>query len=644
MMLAVVVLGLSALLFALEILEGQPILESFLIAVALAVSAVPEGLPAVVTVALALGVRTMSARNAIVRRLSSVETLGSTTVICSDKTGTLTKDEMTVTRAFVNGECCLDISGTGYEPNGKFSRDGTSVDPETQSGLSLLLKIGCLCNHASLGNRGRWSVIGDPTEGALLALAGKAGIWREDLLKEHPLVAEIPFDSARKRMTTIHQVDDRRVAYVKGAPELVLDLSSLVCEARQAHDLTQDGRDTILQAVKDMATDALRVLALAYRELPPGTEFSSEQVEKDLVFVGLVGMIDPPKAGVKEAIAKTKKAGIRPVMITGDHELTAKAIAEQIGLLEKGQRVITGADLDQMSQEELDTQVGEMTVFARTSPEHKVSILEALQKRGHVVAMTGDGVNDAPAVKGADIGISMGIKGTDVTREASDMILADDNFATIVNAVEEGRGIYDNIRKFIRLLLSTNLDEIMLVAATTLLGLPLPILPIQVLWLNVVSDGLPALALSFDPYDEDIMERKPRPPNEGIFHGMLLFVLAAALVAFLAQVVLIFYWRNTGFVSLARLRTIVFTSTVMFELFFVFNCRSEKHSVFRTNILENKRLVLAVVTSFLLQLVVVYVPFLQAVFRTVALGPSDWLIVMAIAASGLLIFPEILMR
>jgi Ca2+-transporting ATPase len=644
MMLGVLVLGISAILFALEILEGQPILESFLIAVALAVSAVPEGLPAVVTVALALGVRKMSARNAIIRRLSSVETLGSTTVICSDKTGTLTRDEMTVTRVFVNGECCLDISGTGYEPNGKFSKNGDHVEPQQQDDLSLLLRIGCLCNHASLGNKGQWSVVGDPTEGALLTLAGKAGIWREDLLQENPLIAEIPFDSTRKRMTTIHAVDGKRVAYVKGAPEIVLALSSAIHNDGQATELEQHGRSQILKSVQDMAADALRVLALAYRELPAGIEFSSEEVEKDLVFVGLVGMIDPPKEGVEEAITKTKKAGIRAVMITGDHELTAQAIAREIGMLGEGGRVVTGAQLDQMSQEELDRQVEGITVFSRTSPEHKVRILAALQKKGHVVAMTGDGVNDAPAIKGADIGISMGIKGTDVTREASDMILADDNFATIVNAVEEGRGIYDNIRKFIRLLLSTNLDEILLVAVTTLLRLPLPILPIQVLWVNVVSDGLPALALSFDPYEKDIMQRKPRDPNEGIFHGMLLFVLVAALVDFLAEMILVIYWRNTAFVSLERLRTIIFTSTVMFELFFVFNCRSEKHSVFRNSPLGNRQLVLAVILSLMLQLAVVYVPFLQPLFKTVPLNASDWLIILAIATSGLLILPEVLMR
>jgi len=648
-MLGVLVLLICAILFAIEIFAGQPILESFMMAVALAVSAVPEGLPAVVTVALALGVRKMSGRNAIVRRLASVETLGCTTVICSDKTGTLTKDEMTVKKIFVSDRF-FEITGAGYEPKGEFFKAGNSIDPEKERGLPLLLEIGCLCNHASLGKREGWSIVGDPTEGALLTLAAKAGIWRDELLKEHPIITEIPFDSLRKRMTTVHELDGKRVAYVKGAPEILLELSSSVYKDGEVRRLSEDEKERTRLTVKDMAADALRVLAFAYREIPSGIELSSEKIERDLILVGIVGMIDPPRGEVKEAIAKCKKAGIRAVMITGDHALTAQAIAEDIGMLaerssasENG-RVVTGVELDRMSDEELGREVESIVVYARTSPEHKVRVLEALKKRGHIVAMTGDGVNDAPAVKGADIGISMGIKGTDVTREASDMILADDNFATIVKAVEEGRGIYDNIRKFVRLLLSTNLDEILLIAGTTLLRLPLPMLPIQILWVNVVSDGLPALALSFDPYEKDIMERKPRSPKEGIFHGMLLFVLAAAMVDFLMEMLLFIYWRNTNFVSLARIRTMIFTSTVLFELFFVFNCRSEKRSVFRINIFQNKKLVLAVALSFMLQLAVIYLPFFQPLFRTVPLNTRDWLIILAMSSSGLLILPEIFMR
>ena len=637
------VLLVCTVLFAIQILKGQQLLESFIMAVALAVSAVPEGLPAVVTVALALGVRNMSAKNAIVRRLASVETLGSTTVICTDKTGTLTRDEMTVKQVF---SCCrsYEVTGAGYEPRGEFFEQGGRVEPGEDDDLSLLLRIGALCNHASLTEGSQWSVVGDPTEGALLALAAKAGMHRDALLEEYPLVDEIPFDSARKRMTTIHEHEGRLLANVKGAPETVLQLSSHLCRDSGVEELTGEERVRILELVKRMAADGLRVLGLAHRVLPQLGSHDGDEVERDLVFVGVAGMLDPPRPEVAEALAKTRRAGIRTVMITGDHALTARAIAERIGLLTGDGSVITGPELDRMTDEMLGEQVEDIVVCARSSPEHKVRILGALKRRGHVVAMTGDGVNDAPALKQADIGVSMGISGTEVTKQAADMVLADDNFATIVSAIEEGRGIYDNIRKFVRLLLSTNLDEILLIATATLLRLPLPMLPIQILWVNLVSDGLPALALSFDAYDEDIMERKPRSPKEGIFHGLLLFIVAAAVVDFLAETVLLLYWWQTGFLSLERLRTIIFTSTILFEMFFVFNCRSESHSVFRSNILQNKMLLLAVVLSFALQLMVVYVPFLQRIFETEPLNGWDWLIVLAIASTGLLILPELFIR
>lgn len=643
LILGVLVIAIAVALFAIQTLSGAPVLDSFMIAVALAVSAVPEGLVAVVTVALALGVRKMSRNNAIVRRLASVETLGATTVICTDKTGTLTNDEMTVKTAFVNGRL-IEVTGAGYQPDGQFFFDGTAIDPQKDNALSTLLRVGCLCNHASLRKNASWDIVGDPTEGALLTLAAKAGMWRKDLLEKYPLVSEVPFDSGRKRMSTIHNVDGNQVAYVKGAPEILLGLCSSVHRDGQSMPITRKDKEAVLGAVENMAASAMRVLAFAYREIPPGTAPTPEEIERDLTYAGLVGMIDPPRPEVNEAIAKCRRAGIRPVMITGDHELTAQAIAEDIGMLDNSSRVLTGAELDRMSQDELTAQVEKVTIYARTSPEHKVRVLEALKRCGHIVAMTGDGVNDAPAIKGADIGIAMGIKGTDVTREASDMVLADDHFATIVKAVEEGRAIYDNIRKFIRLLLSTNLDEMLLVATATLLRLPLPILPIQVLWINVISDGLPALALSVDPPDKDIMQRRPRNPKEGIFHGMLWFILAAALLDYLLETLLLIYWKNTQFVSLARLRTIIFTSTVVFELFFVFNCRSEKRSVFRHDLFSNKPLLLASAFSLLLQLAVIYVPFLQPLFETVPLTASDWLLIVGMGASGLLILPEVFMK
>jgi len=642
--LGLLVIAIAVLLFIVQTLSGEPLLESFMISVALAVSAIPEGLTAVVTVALALGVRRMSRNNAIVRRLASVETLGSTTVICTDKTGTLTKDEMTVKTVFADGRL-IEVTGTGYAPEGQFVLDGHAVKPQEDSALALLLRIGCLCNHASLHKNGSWDIVGDPTEGALLTLAGKAGLWSADLLQKYPLVSEVPFDSGRKRMSTIHDIDGQWVAYVKGAPEILLDCCSSVHRDGQLAPITAEDKENALRSVKEMAAGAMRVLALAYREVPAQIEPVPEQVEKDLIYVGLIGMIDPPRPEVREAIAQCRTAGIRPVIITGDHELTAQAIARDIGMLDGTGEILTGADLDRMSKEELAAAAEHVTVYARTSPEHKAQVLEALKSGGHVVvAMTGDGVNDAPAIKAADIGIAMGIKGTDVTRQAADMVLADDNFATIVKAIEEGRAIYDNIRKFIRLLLSTNLDEMLLVATATLLKLPLPMLPIQVLWVNVISDGLPALALSVDPREKDIMQRKPRSTKEGIFHGMLLFILAAAIVDYLVETLLLVYWGNTQFISLERLRTIIFTSTVVFELFFVFNCRSEKRSIFRNNPLSNKSLVLATAISLLLQLAVIYVPFLQTLFKTVPLTASDWLLVLAMGASGLLILPEVFMR
>jgi Ca2+-transporting ATPase len=643
MMLGGLALLVCAVLFAIQVFGGHPILESFMMAVALAVSAVPEGLPAVVTVTLALGVRKMSSRNAIVRRLASVETLGSTTVICTDKTGTLTKDEMTVKRIYA-GDRFYETTGTGYEPRGEFLENGRPIDPHEQDHLALLLRIGTLCSYASLQKGSGWSVVGDPTEGALLTLAAKGAIWKGELSEEYPLVGEIPFDSARKRMTTVHEHAGQRLAYVKGAPEVLLQLSRFLHRDGSIQELCRADRENVLSIVRDMAAGGLRVLAFAYREVPPETNTSPEQMERDLTFVGVVGMMDPPREEVREAIATCRSAGIRTVMITGDHGLTARAIAQDIGLLGDEGRVITGPELDKISDEELEREVEDIVVCARSSPEHKVRMLEALKKRGHVVAMTGDGVNDAPALKQADIGISMGITGTEVTKQAADMVLADDNFATIVRAIEEGRGIYDNIRKFVRLLLSTNLDEILLIATATLLRLPLPMLPIQILWVNIVSDGLPALALSFDPHDEDIMERRPRSPREGIFHGMLLFILAAAVIDFVAETLLLLYWRNTGFVTVDRIRTMILTSTILFELFFVFNCRSETHSVFRSNPLQNRLLLLAVILSLILQLMVIYLPFLQVMFKTVPLNARDWLIILAISASGLLVLPEVFMR
>jgi Ca2+-transporting ATPase len=460
-------------------------------------------------------------------------------------------------------------------------------------------------------------------------------------LREHPLIAEIPFDALRKRMTTIHEVNGKTIAYVKGAPEVVLELCNRIYKGEKVKRLDPKGKEQILSTVKQFAAEALRVLAFAYREVT-STKFTSKEVEKNLIFVGLVGMIDPPREEVKEAIRVCKKAGIKAVMITGDHKLTAEAIAKQIGMLESG-KVLTGTELDRMSDKDLEEVVEEVAVYARTSPHHKVRILEALKHKGHVVAMTGDGVNDAPAVKKADIGIAMGIKGTDVTKEASDMVLADDNFATIVNAVKEGRGIYDNIRKFVRFLLCVNFDEILLVTASVLARLPLPLLPIQILWINIVTDGPPALALGVDPYDPRIMERKPRHPKEGILHGMLSFVVVAGLFAFLTGLA-VFLGGLWLIGDLDRVRSMVFTQTVMFELFFIFNCRSEEHSVFKIGVTGNRRLLLAIATSVCLQAAVLYIPFLQFYFGTVPLTFQEWTFILLLSTAGLFVLPEVFMR
>jgi Ca2+-transporting ATPase len=465
-------------------------------------------------------------------------------------------------------------------------------------------------------------------------LASKAG-----LAKEKKPEFEIPFSSERKLMTTVYKEEEYFV-YTKGAPEKVLSLCSRLQENGKARKLTEEDRKKISSKIEEMAKEGLRVLALAYKKMK---KFEESKAEKDLIFLGLVGIIDPPRKEVKEAIEKCKQAGIKPVMVTGDHKLTATAIAKEIGLMEEGEEVLTGEEIGSMGEEELEERIEKISVYARVAPEQKLRIVKAFKKKGHVVAVTGDGINDAPALKRADIGVAMGIKGTDVAKEASDMVLLDDNFATIVNAVEEGRGIYDNIRKFVRFLLGVNFAEIALITVSILLGLPLPLLPLQILWINLVTDGLPALALSADPYEKDLMKRKPRNPKHDILHGMLLFILIATLVNLLAEM-LIFIWGLSSGYSLEKVRTMVFSTAVFFELFFVLNCRSENKSVFKKGISDNKKLLLALLASFILQLLAIYSPPFQKVFKTVALEFRELLIILAISASSLFVLPEIFMN
>lgn len=633
------VLLICLFVFILGYLEDLNIVDDFFTAVALAVSAVPEGLPAVVTVALALGVNKMAKRNALVRKLSAVETLGCTTVICADKTGTMTVNEMCVKKIWCSGKV-YEVSGTGFEPKGEFLLGGNKIDVSKNKDLMLLIKAGVYCNHTTLElKEGKWHVVGDPTEGSLVVLASKAGLAR----KEEP-VFEIPFSSERKLMTTVYKEGEEFVVFTKGAPEKVLKISSFLLKDGKKEKLSEEKKAKINLEMEEMAKQGFRVLALAYKKIKKVEE---KNLEKNLTFLGFVGMIDPPRPEVKKAIEICKEAGIKVVMVTGDHKLTALAIAREIGLTED-QEVLTGEELDKMSDEELEEKIEKISIYARVSPQHKSRIVKVLKKKGHVVAVTGDGINDAPALKKADIGVAMGIKGTDVAKEASDMILLDDNFATIVNAVEEGRGIYDNIRKFVRFLLCINFDEIALITAAILLStlipnLPLPLLPLQILWINLVTDGLPALALSADPYEEGLMKKKPRNPKQGILHGMLLFILTASLVNFISTFTIFIWSFNSGY-SQKEIRTMVFCTAVFFELFFVFNCRSENKSVFKKGFLDNKKLLVAVLISFFLQLMVVYLPFFQQVFETSPIGMKEMFLVLAMSSLAFLVLPEIFMN
>jgi len=646
--LGIIIIAVCAIIFALELYEifvlktaahGEAlrnIINAFETSVALAVSAVPEGLPAVVTVSLALGARELAKRNAIIRKLSSAETLGATTVICSDKTGTLTKGEMTVRKIYLNDEI-IDVTGVGYEPKGEFLVDSKPIDPKENNGLHLLLRAGMLCTNASFDGK---NVIGDTTEGALIVAAAKAGLTKKDLEASYPRIREVPFTSERKRMTTVHKTPEGKlVAYVKGAPEIILERSTHVFKNGQVKKLTAKEKQSILQINEKMASDALRVLGIAYKELPHANpqSITDEEVETDLVFLGLTGMIDPPREEAKIANQKCREAGIKTVMITGDHKLTATAIAKELGMLQSD-IVLTGAELDNMSDEEFEKIVENVSVYARVSPEHKLKIVRALKKKGHIVAMTGDGVNDAPALKQADIGVAMGITGTDVTREAADMVLADDNFATIVNAVEGGRTIYDNIRKFSFFLLRCNFDELALIGTFALLGLELPLTAGMILWLNLVTDGGPALALTMDPPEEDVMKRPPRNPNEGILHGRF----ASIIVTFIAQFTLtggIFYWQRYILGEpLEYARTMAFMRATLQELFVVWNCRSERRNAFRVGFLSNKFLLVSVIASAAITLCLPYI----GLFATVPItDPYDWAVVIVASLSGLLILPEV---
>jgi Ca2+-transporting ATPase len=652
-----VVVAASALIFALELIRfdsgsfQSAMTGSLITAVSLAISAVPEGIPAITAVTLALGARALMKRNAIIRKLSSTETLGSVTVICSDKTGTLTKGEMTVRRIYVDGRF-VEVSGTGYEPEGSFDW-AEPPDPEDEGSLDLILRIGALCNNAKIefdSEKKTWKVLGDPTEGALIVAAKKRGLDKGKLDSESSRVREVPFSSERKTMTTALRLPTGEyVAYTKGAPEVVLARSSHSYRKGEAKALTDAEREELLAVNERMASDALRVLGMAYRKLKPEFEQFPEQIDEELVFVGFQGMIDPPRPEAVEAYRQCERAGIKVVMITGDHKHTAAAVAKEIGILKEGDFVLTGSQLEAMSDMDFSSIVESVSVYARVSPGHKQRIVKALKGKGHVVAMTGDGVNDAPAIKQADIGIAMGITGTDVTKEASHMVLADDNFASIVGAVEQGRAIFDNIRKYTRFLIACNFDELALLAGFALSGLPMPMLPSMILWINLATDGGPAVALSMDPPEGDVMARPPRNPRAGILSGMISFVLVSFVMQILGSVT-VFALETWPYLGaglpipddvLTRARTAVFIQSILYELFIVWNCRSESHGVWRMSPMKNVYLVITTLMAFFGTVALLYVPIFQSAFHVVPLAPTDWLIISLAASPGLLILPEV---
>jgi len=654
--LALAALLIVAVVFVFGLLRGEDFLLMFRTAISMAVAAVPEGLPAVVTIALALGAQRMLQRQSLIRQLPAVETLGSVTVICSDKTGTLTQNQMTVTVLDVAGNT-LDLKETMtfFSPS-VIKRDDVEPVLKDQGAVGLLLIGGALANDAviepSRDNPSNYVSVGDPTEGALVVAAANWGLWKAELERALPRVAELPFDSDRKRMTTVHEFHPDRlyetlrcsqcvltehtgarfVAFTKGAVDSMLDISTHVQVNGDVQAINEEWRSRIAKANNDMAMNGMRVLGVGYRFVDqPNVSDPASPVESDLVFVGMVGMIDPARPEVRDAVKTAKTAGIRPVMITGDHPLTAVYIAKDLGITDND-HVVTGQELAEMSVEDIKKQVYDTSVYARVSPEHKLKIVQAFQELGEIVAMTGDGVNDAPALKRSDIGVAMGITGTDVSKEASDMVLLDDNFATIVAAVEEGRRIYDNIRKFVRYTLTSNAGEIWVMLLGPFLGMPLPLTPIQILWINLVTDGVPGLALTVEPAEPDTMRREPYPPNESIFaRGMARDVLWIGLLMGLVSLgVGLWAFRGT---QVLHWQTMLFTTLTLAQMGNALAIRSNRYSLFQIGLLSNKLMVGAVLVTFLLQMAVVYVPFLQEIFETEAMTLIE--LVISLAASSL---------
>jgi Ca2+-transporting ATPase len=630
----ILVLGIIAVLIIIGLVRGYTFEEMFTLAVAAAVSAIPEGLPVMVTVVLALGARRMAQRHVLIRKLSAVETMGAVTVICTDKTGTLTESEMTVRQIYLPGRT-VEITGVGYRPEGEFSVNGKKLEPQTDESLLLALRISALCNDSTLKSESdKYRLLGDPSEGALLVAALKAGLKQDVLQKEQPRLAELPFSSEKRYMATLHPCQDgRAVVYVKGAVDKVLAMCRQVRENGAIRELTPEKIAEIENANLEMASKALRVMALAYGECSPSPEqLSHEHIDGALTFVGLAGMIDPPRTEAKKAVADCKRASIKVVMITGDQKATAVAIARELGLPEG--EALTGLELDKLSDDELKNRIERISVFARVEPLHKLKIVNALKSKGYTVAMTGDGVNDGPALKSADIGIAMGIKGTDVAREASDMVLTDDNFASIVAAVEEGRVVFSNIRRSVFYLLSTNIGELFTWIGAVIAGIPLPVVAVQILWINMVTDGVCTIPLGLEPKHSNVLAEPPRRTKSGIVYSGMLWRIAFIALMMSMGTLFVFSWQLPR-VGLAEARTIAFAMLAAFQWFNAINARSDRQSVFRLGFFGNRLLLGGIGLALLLQAAVIYLPPLQSVFYTVPLELGDWGVILPVAATAL---------
>jgi Ca2+-transporting ATPase len=630
--LGILFLAACAIIFFLELirefgyLSNEKIIELFEVSVSLAVAAIPEGLPAVVTIGLALGIKVMANRKVIIRKLPVVETLGSATVICTDKTGTLTTGTMTADVLFFNN-VELEIEGTGYEPKGYFQKAGKKIEIKNDKGnLRHIMNASILCSDADLTKlEDTWTIIGDTTEGALITMAEKGGFNYKEIRKRFKRIDERAFDSKRKLMSTVHDMEGKKIVYTKGAPESILDICAGELWVNEIHTLSDKRRRELLDLTAKLARKGYRTLAFAYSE--------EGNIEEKMVYLGLVGIHDKTRPEASEAVKKTQKAGIRVIMITGDHKLTATAVGKDIGIIKHTSEAINCENLNAMDDEQLKRTLGRVSVYARASPEHKVRIVQALKEQNEIVAMTGDGVNDAPALKLADIGVAMGITGTDVSKEASDMIITDDNFASIVAAVEEGRGIYDNIRKVIQFLLSCNIGEISLMLVAILIGLPLPLVALQILWMNLVTDSFPALALNTEPKEPGLMTRKPRDPNEGaLTRDMVISIMISAIIITIGSLIMFWYTLPRG---IEHARTMALTTMVVFQMWTAIACRSTTHTMSEIGWFSNPKLLGAIALAIFLMLPIIYLPQAQAVFETTALGLDEWLEIGIISVTGL---------